>query len=369
MKRTIAWTVCLMAILLASCGQKAPAPAEETTIPSETTVATEPTETEPPAPEMICAEVLVDEAPVILVTLDRGTQVDVVGDYDEDHWVVKLETGYGLVEKRLLCMEEDAPYEQWTGYARYGALFYTDYHQSASTAQKLSTNTKLLVLDAIGDLYIVEREGIIGYVSAEKLGRSPSRSKSGGSGGGGGGSSYGADGGDIALSWRGGVMLLAAFVPQSGEPTGKASVLADSTEVLLGWYDRGEMAQIVTQAGFALEKQGYHTVYLEGLYGYIRQDLLQPEGEEAYAQWEGYARYGSQLFGNFYLNGEPLQKLPTNTKVQVLCQLEGCCLVLVDEELGYLETAKISQTRITSKPGGGGGGGGGGSQEWSDPVL
>ena len=104
---------------------------------------------------------------------------------------------------------------------------------------------------------------------------------------------------------------------------------------------------------------------------HIRQDLLLPEGEAPYAQWEGYARYGSQLFDNYYLSGEPVKKLSTNTKLQVLCELDGCCLVMVDEEIGYLDTTKISERRIVSKPSGGGGGGGGGTAgpEWSPPAM
>ena len=375
MKRTIIWIVCLTALLLAGCGRSVLATTEETVAPTETTVPTEPTETEPPVPQTLSSTVLADRAPVILITLARGDVVDVVGEYDETYSVVKLETGYGLMEKRLLRMEGEESPEQWTGYARWNTQFYTDYNQKASDAEKLSTNTKLQVLDTMDGLCVVQKEdGTIGYVSESSISRSKIRSKSssGGGGGGGGGASYGADGGDIALSWQGGVTLLSTFVPQTGDTTGKATVLADRAEVLLGWYDREETAQIVTETGFAEPWEGYHTVYLDGLYGYIRQDLLLSEGEVPYAQWEGYARYGSQLFDNYYLSGEPVKKLSTNTKLQVLCELDGCCLVMVDEEIGYLDTTKISERRIVSKPSGGGGGGGGGGTagpEWSPPAM
>lgn len=379
MKNALTILLCLVVLLMAGCGAREP---EETTVPTQTTtVPTEPTETEPPVPETLSAEVLAARTGVILTTLDRGETVDIVDTYDENHYVVKLDAGYGLIEKYLVRMADEENVEPWTGYARYGTMFYTDYHFSAESGRKLATNTKVQVLDTLqdGERCVVQLEEEIGYAEAAKISQHRIQSKSGGSGdggggGGGGGSSYGADGGDIALFAHGGVTLLSTFVPQTGETAGTAVVLVNGAEVLLGWYDRGETAQVVNEPGFAEEKEGFCPVYLDGLYGYIRQNLLLQEGTEPYAEWDGFARYGSQLYDNYYLSGEPLRKLSTNTKVHVICDLGSCCLVSLNdgEEIGYMDLEKVSQKRIVSKPSGGGdsgGGGGGGGQEWSDPVL
>ena len=42
-----------------------------------------------PVPECINAVVQVDDAPAVLELLNRGDTVDVVGEYDEDHYIIK----------------------------------------------------------------------------------------------------------------------------------------------------------------------------------------------------------------------------------------------------------------------------------------
>lgn len=374
MKRLLALMLCF-AMLLAGCsrntaGSTGETQAAETTgEPIETTAVAEPTETEPPVPDTIPAAALADHTVVVLATVDRDAVVEVVGAFDEDHYVVKMEDGYGLVEKRLVRMADAEAYEQWDGYARYRAKLYNNYHLRSEGAQDLRMNTKLRVLDSLGDCCLVQTEETVGYMLESEISRNYIQSSSGGSSSGG-GSGGGADGGDISFSYRGGITFLSAFAPQSGEVSGTATVLAGETEILLGWYDRGETMYLVNEPGFAEEKEGYDTVYLDGLYGYVRSSLIAREGAEAYAQWDGYAYYHAGVYDNYYLAGEPTSQLSTNTVVHVLCDLGECYLVSVGEETGYMNKEEISQNRVVYGGGGSSGGSGGsGGGEWSDPVL
>jgi len=77
--------------------------------------------------------------------------------------------------------------------------------------------------------------------------------------------------------------------------------------VLLGWFDRGEVAQVITQEGYA-------------------------------PAWEGY------------------------TAVTVLWDTGKCLVISIADEIFYVDTAMIS--RSTFSTGGGGGGG-----DWTDPIL
>lgn len=111
-------------------------------------------------------------------------------------------------------------------------------------------------------------------------------------------------------------------------------------------------------------------------YAHVSEALIQRKGEEAYAQWDGFAKYNTLFHDNFYLRGEG-KRLNTNTAIHVVADLDICYLVKVEDSLGYVAKTMVSQTKIvtrstqTEDDGGGGssGGGGGGGQEWSDPVL
>ena len=193
-----------------------------------------------PVPTCVDAMVQVDDAPAILMLLNRGDQVDVVGEYDEGHYVIKTEAGYGLVEKQLLRQEGDTPYESWTGYARSKASVYTHYHLTGMPSQTLKTNTQVEVLDELDECYVVKVEDEICYMLKDQV--SKNRIK----GGGGNGS---ADGGDISLSY-GGVVFLSA-IEQSGDVTGIAEVLVNEAQVILGYFSRGDTAPMVAEEGFA----------------------------------------------------------------------------------------------------------------------
>ena len=387
MKRITLVLLCLVLLLTVGCAKQEPvatteATTQPTTAPTETTAP--PTE---PLPQTEEATILADHVPAILSILSRGDTVDVVGKYDEEHYVIKTELGYGLVEKQLLAMPDDEAYEAWTGYSRWNRNVYDNYRLSGTPIQVLKTNTKIEVLDDLGGCCVVKVEDVTGFMKLEDISKSPIRSQSssggdsgsgGGSGGGGSsGGGGGQDGGDISLRLNGGIVLLSA-ITREGSVTGKATVRADGTEVVLGFFDREETVQVVVESGFAEDWEGYATVMMDDLYAHVPETLIRRKGEEAYAQWDGFAKYNTMFYDNFYLQGEG-KRLNTNTAIHVVADLDTCYLVTVDESFGYVAKTMVSEKRIVSKKapvesGGGGGdtsggGGGSGGQEWSDPVL
>lgn len=390
MKKYIIALLVLVLVLCAGCGKQAPA---ETEVPT-TSLIEMPAETmDPPTieetipvPELKMAVAMVDDTPAILDTLMRDDIVNVVGEYDEDHYVIKTEEGYGLVKKEYLRDANEPAYEVWTGYAYWNAEVYDNLYLTGEPAQNLKTNTKVEVLDDLGYCYVVRVDDTVAFMSKTRIskwafssgGGSGSNSGGGSSGSGGGGGSTGQDGGDISLRFQGNITLLAA-IEQSGDVIGQAVVLADGTEVILGYFNRGEEIPMVVEEGFAENWDGYVTVYLNGLYAYVPQMLVLTEGTEGYEAWDGYSRWNGVVYDNFHLLGEPIDKLYTNVKIHVIAELENCYLVEVNEITGYMSKDVVSQTKLST--GGGSSnsssssgessssGNSGGGSEWTPPAL
>lgn len=376
MKKYIAFFLGLLLLLTAGCGKR---PAEETT---ETTqpVPTETVETETlPSPKTVNGVILADDTSAILTFLSRGDSVDVVGTYDETRNVVRTESGYGLVEKRLLSAGENA-YDAWTGYAYWNRNVYDNYHLSGTPALVLDTNTEVRVLDDLEGCLVVQVGDFLGFLNAEDLSKSPIRTPSedsgtgsGDPGGGSGGTGEGRDGGDIRLGVYSGLVPLAA-IRQEGTVTRQALVKADGTEAVLGFFNRGGIVPIVAEPGAAEERKGYCTVWIDGLYAYIPENLIRPEGEQGYSEWDGFAKYGAGLYGDFYLQKNE-KSLSVNAEIHVLEDLRTCYYVRVGEDFGYMEKSLVSREKIqVSIPDDSAGGQGTGGesysgQEWSDPIL
>ena len=196
-------------------------------------------------------------------------------------------------------------------------------------------------------------EGYTGYISTESVSKSHIKGSSGNSS---------ADGGDISLSVPG-IVPLFSMVPQTGDVTGEAMVLADGTEVILGYFDCKDEIPVVAEEGFAESWEGYHTVYLDGLYAHVEQIMPRGEGEAEYEAWDGYAKYKAALYDNRWAVGEEIQSLKTNTVVHVLEELEDSYLVEVDDVSGFVPKDMVSKTRITGGSSNSSGG------EWSPPVM
>ena len=357
MKRLILMLLAV-ALLCAGCSSKTPA---QTTEPAETvpvttaapeTLPPETTEETLPVPEVEYATARADKLPAVLMLLSRGEKVGVVGEYDENHVVIKTEEGYGLVEKPLVRMDAAPAFETATGYARYNSRFFDNFRLSGEPLQTLKTNTKLELLEDLGWCYLAELEGVCGYIAKDSVSSSPIKGGTGNSS---------ADGGDISLMVPG-VMPLFSLTPQTGDVTGEAVVLADRVPVILGYYDRGDEIPVVAEEGFAESWEGYHTIWLDGLYAYVEKTMTLGAGEVPMEAWDGYAKYKAALHDNYWLLGEAIQDLKTNTAVHVIDELPDSYLVEVDGVLGFIAKDMVSKTKIT-------GGSGNSSSEWSPPAM
>lgn len=371
-------TLCLLfclAAVCAGCSQKE-APAETTAAVPETTAApvteaTEPTETTtaPTEPDSVAGTVVVNGAGAVITRLSRGEQVEIL-DEKEAWYVVNTSGGVGLMEKRLVRKDSREQPEPWTGYAKWNAVLFDNYHMMGE-GTKLSTNTKLEILDDLGGCYLVQTESGFGYISAGLVSQYPARRQSssddgGGSSGGGGGSSGGQDGGDISLT---------AFCPDdfslvllSNRVT--ATVLADEAEVCALYLNRGDTVKVTEY------NEETCTIYLDGVFAQLPRAFVRLDGDAPYEQWTAYARWNAEIYDNPYLLGEPARLLKTNAEVKILEDLGYCYVAEIDEEIFCLRPDQVSKWRATSGSGsssdGGSGSGGGGSSgagEWTPPAL
>jgi len=304
-----------------------------------------------PVPECTNAVVQADLAPAILTLLNRGDTVDVVGEHDEDHYIVKVEAGYGLMEKQLLRMGDEAAFEGWTGYATSNAALCSSYQLNGSVITNLNMNTNVEVLDELKYCYVVKVGEESGFMLKSEV--SPYYIQyTGGSGS--------ADGGDISL--RSGWISNLSTVEQSGEVTGTAEVLADGAQVILGYFAREELAPVVAEEGFAPAWEGYYTLYLDGLYAYLPQKLALPEGELPYEPWSGFAGYNAAVYKSYLLLGDH-QVVYVNTSITVLWDGGDFYIVSIGDEIGYLAKDQVGQTQYAT------GGGGGGGGDWTPPAM
>lgn len=351
----------LIAVLLLAVGcEKTDQGATVPTVPTTTIPATEPT-TEPttvptteaptePVPTCTNAEVQVSNAPAVLALLNRSDTVDVVKEYDEDHYMVKVNSLYGLVEKQLLRFPGDAAYKTWKGYSQNDAPMYDNYRLTGKALQSLKRNNQVEVLDELKYCYVVKYGETIGYMAKGKVSKNYIQS------GGGGGS---ADGGDISLGF-GGIVTLSGVV-QSGEVTGTAEVLADGAQVVLAYFDRGELAAVVTEEGFAPAWEGYYTLYMNGLYAYLPQNLARTESETPYEQWDGFAGYSAAVYDSYLLQGDK-KNVSVNSSVTVLWDGEDFYVVSVKDAIGYMAKGQVGTGKFST-------GGGGGGGDWTPPAM
>jgi len=91
----------------------------------------------------------------------------------------------------------------------------------------------------------------------------------------------------------------------------------------------------------------------------IEKRFLRPEGEEAPAEADGWARENTLVYPTGYLRGESIATLALNTEVRVIDTKAGWALIEWDGGSGYVDVENLSDQRIVYRPAGGGGGGGG----------
>ena len=99
--------------------------------------------------------------------------------------------------------------------------------------------------------------------------------------------------------------------------------------------------------------------------GTMEMQLLRFAGEETPESWTGYARWNTGFFADYEMGGKAPTTLKTNTKVEVLEELEDCYLVTVDGKTGFVAKAQVSKWPIKSNSGSNDGGSSGGSSSGS----
>ena len=101
----------------------------------------------------------------------------------EDRCTVIVGEQTGAVQTDLLRFQEDPPYKQWNGFAKSKAQLHRQ-HRLLDEAVTLKRNTAVRVMGELGDLYLVEVNGEIGFLPRDQVSRTKiSGGSSGGSGG------------------------------------------------------------------------------------------------------------------------------------------------------------------------------------------
>lgn len=380
-KRNLILSCLAAGLMLSGCGKQQVPETTAASAPTEPSVTETVPETLPPMAE---GTILTDQVPAILSFQNRGDRLELVDEYDEEYFVVKTSSGYGLVLKNLVRDAAESDYETWKGYAMWSMTVYDNFYLTGE-GQTMATNTEVQVLEDLDTCYLVQVGEVTGYARKNLVSKWPAGSGGGGGsssgdsggGGGGGGTTTGQDGGDIQLSADFRAVSLATLVPQQGETSGELKVLADRTPVLLGFFQKDETVQVVLTPEAQYTEKGYTTVYLKELYVFVEDCLVRSSGEPEYETWEGFAGTQARLYDNFRLSGEPVKYAYTNAKLQVLEDLGSSYLVSWNEETFFIAKDQVSETQIPVYNGGGGSGGGdsgssgggGGGPEWSDPIL
>ena len=153
MKNRMILLCVLLILLVCGCGKKKQAEVLPVETQPESTAAAE--------PELVSVTAQVNGIPAVLTTLSRGDWVDVVGSFDEQHYAVKLDAGYGLVEKNLVRMDTQPEFQPWTGYAYRNAEVYDNYHLAGTPARMLDANETVEVLENLGWCYLVRQNGLV----------------------------------------------------------------------------------------------------------------------------------------------------------------------------------------------------------------
>lgn len=142
--------------------------------------------------------VLAQDVEAYICLLIRDDEAKVTA-YDEETCTIYLEDGLtAQLPRWLLRLEGDEEYEPWTGYSRWNGVVYEEY-QMRNEMQKLYTNKQVLVLDELPECYVVEIDGVIGYMELGTV--SQTRISTGGGSGSSGGGSGGGGGGGSSDTW------------------------------------------------------------------------------------------------------------------------------------------------------------------------
>lgn len=151
-------------------------------------------------------------------------------------------------------------------------------------------------------------------------------------------------------------------IPAPTEPEWEPGISrAAYGEVLYTSFEKGAEVNVLGRF------KDYYVVEGEEVDLLVEARFIRMDSEEAFETWTGYARWNTQVFDNVYLRGEPIAKLNTNKKVEVLDGKDNWLYIRWDDQEGYTEVSNIRKYPYSSgsSDGDGGGGSSGGS---SGPV-
>ena len=164
----------------------------------------------------------------------------------------------------------------------------------------------------------------------------------------------------------------APTTPATEETTVPETTAPKTTETqVMG--DRIPVIRLLLQQGTTLEVTGYEETYAKVTAG-TEEGLIEASflrfPDEAFEGRTAYALWNAGLYPDFSCLGEPLERLATNTKLEVLEELENCLYVQAGEKLGFVPLAQ--QSKYPYQPpadSGSGDSGGSGPQDGGDITL
>ncbi len=345
---------------------------------------------EPPAPvepEWEPGSVRVNYAEAIYKTFDHGAQLQVKGQY-KDYYIVEGEDCDLLIEKRFVRMSTEEAFVSKTGYAYSGAEVFASVYMREEPIATLSSNTELTVEEGNADWLKVSWADGSGYVFKSDV--SDSYISYSGGGGGGGASSAPAqdpsDGTDVPITDLsagrsfGGLVPLGKYYGPAAETEpafapGAGMVVADGVEAYLQLFMRDDEVKVTEY------DDEYCTIWIEEeIFVKLPRWLVTLGTDVAYTSWNGFSASGAVVYGEYQLRNE-VTTLDRNTEIVVLDELpdkysyhhEGCYVVTVNGEIGYmlLDEASDTEYSVPSYSGGGGGSSApaGGGDVWTPPAL
>lgn len=126
--------------------------------------------------------VLADVVEAYRLLMNRGDAVKVISEEEGDLSRVLVDGQIGLVDPRFLRLDTEGAYVKWDGYARNRARFYHNYRMIGEP-ESLRQNTSLQILEELGDCYLVEMDGMTGYIPLDEVSKTKIQSSGGGGGG------------------------------------------------------------------------------------------------------------------------------------------------------------------------------------------
>ena len=120
------------------------------------------------------ADVLIDNAPVVLGYFSRGELAPIVAEEGfapvwDGYYTLYVNGIYAYVPAGLIQVKGAENYTQWDGFSGYSAKVYDNYLLQGE-GTPLGTNTVVTVLWDGTDYYVVSINGEIGYIPADQVG-------------------------------------------------------------------------------------------------------------------------------------------------------------------------------------------------------